>query len=198
MTDSPLCRSGCAGRPTSSPHQRSATQPTWCPAITLPVPLLQDKNAIRVKSCGRGRTICRSPEPMTTPSCRGWTKLAKSSVTHSSPIRGARTEGVAVSHHYVAKLWPTKNCAPSNMGPTRPAGIRSSPRRSPTSSWLYLDPPGGGVVLVIDKSTQTGGASGFFRDPLTVPDRDRRFHFRSAPARFSASFGGIPQSMPGG
>jgi transposase len=65
-----------------------------------------------------------------------------------------RTEGVSVSWHYVAKLWRENNLKPHRSGTFK---VSKDPRFAEKVAdviGLYLDPPGGAVVLSIDEKTQ--------------------------------------------
>ncbi len=65
-----------------------------------------------------------------------------------------RTEGVPVSYHYVAKLWRDNGIRPHRQGTFK---ISKDPRFAEKVAdivGLYLDPPGGAVVLSIDEKTQ--------------------------------------------
>src|SRR4051812_39886749 len=65
-----------------------------------------------------------------------------------------RTEGVSVSWHYVAKLWRDNGLQPHRQGTFK---LSRDPRVAGKVAGLvglYLDPPGGAVVLSIDEKTQ--------------------------------------------
>nr|WP_243715159.1 IS630 family transposase [Micromonospora sp. KC207] len=65
-----------------------------------------------------------------------------------------RTEGVAVSHHWVANLWREHGLKPHRSGTFK---LSKDPRFADKVAdivGLYLDPPGGAVVLSIDEKTQ--------------------------------------------
>jgi transposase len=65
-----------------------------------------------------------------------------------------RVEGVSVSWHYVAKLWRDNDLAPHRSGTFK---LSRDPRFADKVAdivGLYLDPPGGAVVLSIDEKTQ--------------------------------------------
>jgi transposase len=65
-----------------------------------------------------------------------------------------RTEGVSVSHDYVAKLWRDHGLAPHRQGTFK---LSRDPRFADKVAdivGLYLEPPGGAVVLSIDEKTQ--------------------------------------------
>jgi transposase len=66
----------------------------------------------------------------------------------------ARTERVSVSYHYVAKLWRETGLKPYRQGTFK---LSRDPRFADKVAdvvGLYLDPPGGAVVLSIDEKTQ--------------------------------------------
>jgi transposase len=66
----------------------------------------------------------------------------------------ARTERVSVSYHYVAKLWRETGLKPHRQGTFK---LSRDPRFADKVAdvvGLYLDPPGGAVVLSIDEKTQ--------------------------------------------
>lgn len=65
-----------------------------------------------------------------------------------------RTEGVAVSWHYVARLWRDNGLKPHRSGTFK---LSKDPRFAGKVAdivGLYLQPPGGAVVLSIDEKTQ--------------------------------------------
>jgi transposase len=65
-----------------------------------------------------------------------------------------RTEGVPVSHHWVAKLWREHGLKPHRCGTYK---LSKDPRFADKVAdivGLYLDPPGGAVVLSLDEKTQ--------------------------------------------
>jgi transposase len=64
-----------------------------------------------------------------------------------------RTEGVSVSHQYVAQLWREHRLAPHRQGTFK---LSKDPRFAEKVAdivGLYLDPPGGAVVLSVDEKT---------------------------------------------
>jgi transposase len=66
----------------------------------------------------------------------------------------SRIEGVSVSWHYVAKLWRDNDLQPHRSGTFK---LSRDPRFADKVAdivGLYLDPPGGAVVLSIDEKTQ--------------------------------------------
>lgn len=66
----------------------------------------------------------------------------------------ARTEGVSVSHHYVAKLWRDTGLAPHRQGTFKISKDPAFAEKVADIVGLYLDPPGGAVVLSVDEKTQ--------------------------------------------
>jgi transposase len=65
-----------------------------------------------------------------------------------------RTESVYVSHHYVAKLWRETGIKPHRSGTFKVSRDRAFAEKVADVIGLYLDPPGGAVVLSIDEKTQ--------------------------------------------
>src|SRR5215217_3892281 len=65
-----------------------------------------------------------------------------------------RTEGVSVSHHYVAKLWRESGLRPHRQGTFKLSRDPAFAQKVADIVGLYLDPPGGAVVLSIDEKTQ--------------------------------------------
>jgi transposase len=65
-----------------------------------------------------------------------------------------RTEGVYVSHHYVAKLWRETRIKPHQSGTFKVSKDPAFAEKVADVVGLYLDPPGGAVVLSIDEKTQ--------------------------------------------
>jgi transposase len=66
----------------------------------------------------------------------------------------ARTEGVYVSHHYVAKLWRETGLKPHRHGTFKVSKDPAFAAKVADVVGLYLEPPGGAVVLSIDEKTQ--------------------------------------------
>jgi transposase len=62
-----------------------------------------------------------------------------------------RTEGVYVSHHYVAKLWRETGLKPHRHGTFKLSKDPEFAAKVADVVGLYLDPPGGAVVLSIDE-----------------------------------------------
>jgi transposase len=98
-----------------------------------------------------------------------WVRARILAVTRSSPpaetglshwsSRGmaaflARTEHVSVSHHYVAKLWRDNGIKPHRQGTFKVSRDPQFAEKVADVVGLYLDPPGGAVVLSIDEKTQ--------------------------------------------
>src|SRR3979490_2830911 len=65
-----------------------------------------------------------------------------------------RTEGVSVSHHYVAKLWRETGLTPHRQGTFKVSKDPAFAEKVADVVGLYLDPPGGAVVLSLDEKTQ--------------------------------------------
>jgi transposase len=65
-----------------------------------------------------------------------------------------RTEGVYVSHHYVAKLWRETGLKPHRHGTFKLSKDPEFAAKVADVVGLYLEPPGGAVVLSIDEKTQ--------------------------------------------
>ena len=65
-----------------------------------------------------------------------------------------RTEQVDVSHHYVAKLWRDNGLRPQQQGTFKVSRDPRFAEKVADIVGLYLDPPGGAVVLSIDEKTQ--------------------------------------------
>jgi transposase len=65
-----------------------------------------------------------------------------------------RTEGTYVSHHYVAKLWRDSGLKPHRQGTFKVSRDPAFAEKVADVVGLYLDPPGGAVVLSIDEKTQ--------------------------------------------
>jgi transposase len=64
-----------------------------------------------------------------------------------------RTEGVYVSHHYVAKLWRDNRLRPHRQGTFKVSRDPEFAEKVANIVGLYLDPPGGAVVLSLDEKT---------------------------------------------
>ena len=65
-----------------------------------------------------------------------------------------RTEGVYVSHHYVAKLWRETGLKPHRHGTFKVSKDPEFAAKVADVVGLYMDPPGGAVVLSIDEKTR--------------------------------------------
>lgn len=65
-----------------------------------------------------------------------------------------RTEGVSVSWHYVAKLWREHGLKPHRQGTFTLSRDPAFAEKVADVVGLYLDPPGGAVVLSFDEKTQ--------------------------------------------
>jgi transposase len=66
----------------------------------------------------------------------------------------ARTEGVPVSYHYVAKLWREHGLRPHRQGTFKVSKDPEFAGKVADIVGLYLNPPGGAVVLSVDEKTQ--------------------------------------------
>ena len=66
-----------------------------------------------------------------------------------------RTEGVAVSHHWVAKLWREHGLQPQRQGTFKLSRDPQFAQKVADIVALYLDPPGAAVVLSIDELGRT-------------------------------------------
>lgn len=65
----------------------------------------------------------------------------------------ARAEGISVSWHYVAKVWRDNGLRPHRSGTFKLSRDRAFADKVADVVGLYLDPPGGAVVLCIDEKT---------------------------------------------
>src|SRR5436305_12649170 len=65
-----------------------------------------------------------------------------------------RTEDVSVSHNYVAKLWRETGLKPHRIGTFKVSKDPAFAEKVADVVGLYLDPPGGAVVLSMDEKTQ--------------------------------------------
>jgi transposase len=65
-----------------------------------------------------------------------------------------RTEGVSVSYHYVAKLWRAHGLRPHRQGTFKISKDPEFAGKVADIVGLYLQPPGGAVVLSMDEKTQ--------------------------------------------
>jgi transposase len=65
-----------------------------------------------------------------------------------------RAEGISVSWHYVAKLWRTNGLSPQRQGTFKVSKDPAFAAKVADVVGLYLDPPGGAVVLSFDEKTQ--------------------------------------------
>jgi transposase len=65
-----------------------------------------------------------------------------------------RTESVSVSWHYVAKLWRDNGLRPQRQGTFKVSRDPAFAAKVADVVGLYLDPPGGAVVLSFDEKTQ--------------------------------------------
>ena len=65
-----------------------------------------------------------------------------------------RTEGIDVSHNYVATVWREAGLKPWHAGTFKLSRDPAFAEKVADVVGLYLDPPGGAVVLSIDEKTQ--------------------------------------------
>ena len=65
-----------------------------------------------------------------------------------------RTEGISVSHNYIAALWREHGLKPWRVGTFKLSRDPAFAEKVADVVGLYLDPPGGAVVLSIDEKTQ--------------------------------------------
>ena len=65
-----------------------------------------------------------------------------------------RTEGVSVSHNYVAALWRDNGLGPHRQGTFKVSRDPAFAEKVADVVGLYLEPPGGAVVLSLDEKTQ--------------------------------------------
>jgi transposase len=65
-----------------------------------------------------------------------------------------RREGVSVSWHYVARVWREENLQPHRSGTFKISKDPAFADKVADVVGLYLDPPGGAVVLLVDEKTQ--------------------------------------------
>lgn len=66
----------------------------------------------------------------------------------------ARTDGVSVSHRYVAVLWRDNGLKPHRQGIFKVSKDPAFAEKVADVVGLYLEPPGGAVVLSLDEKTQ--------------------------------------------
>lgn len=66
----------------------------------------------------------------------------------------ARTDGVPVSHRYVAVLWRDNGLKPHRQGTFKVSKDPAFVEKVADVVGLYLEPPGGAVVLSLDEKTQ--------------------------------------------
>jgi transposase len=65
-----------------------------------------------------------------------------------------RREGITVSFHYVARIWREENLKPHRSGTFKLSKDPAFAEKVADIVGLYLDPPGGAVVLSVDEKTQ--------------------------------------------
>jgi transposase len=84
--------------------------------------------------------------------------LAETGLSHWSSREMAtfikRTEKVYVSHHYVANLWREAGLRPHRLGTFKISKDPAFAAKVADVVGLYLQPPGGAIVLSIDEKTQ--------------------------------------------
>ena len=93
-----------------------------------------------------------------------------------------RTEKTYVSHHYVAKLWRENGLKPHRQGTFKVSRDPAFAEKVADIVGLYLDPPGGAVVLSIDEKRRVSPGP----HPADAADdlrRHRAAHRRLRPAR---------------
>ena len=64
------------------------------------------------------------------------------------------SDSVAVSHHWIAVLWRQHNLKPHRQGTFKLSKDPACAAKVAEIAGLYLDPPGGAVVLSLDEKTQ--------------------------------------------
>ena len=64
-----------------------------------------------------------------------------------------RAEGIAVSHNFIAQLWRDHDLQPQRQGTFKLSNDPDFEAKVADVVGLYLDPPGGAVVLSIDEKT---------------------------------------------
>ena len=82
-----------------------------------------------------------------------------------------RTEGVYVSHHYVAKLWRETGLKPHQQGTFKVSKDPAFADKVADIVGLYLDPPAGAIVLSVDEKTQVQALD---RTQPSLPLKPRR------------------------
>ncbi|MDG4532455.1 IS630 family transposase [Streptomyces sp. AV19] len=65
-----------------------------------------------------------------------------------------RREGITVSWHYIARVWREENLKPHRSGTFKISRDPAFADKVADVIGLYLDPPGGAVVLSVDEKTQ--------------------------------------------
>lgn len=65
-----------------------------------------------------------------------------------------RSQGVTVSWHYIARVWREENLKPHRQGTFKISKDPDFAEKVADVVGLYLDPPGGAVVLSVDEKTQ--------------------------------------------
>lgn len=104
------------------------------------------REQVPARICGRILALTRSSPP------------AESGLSHWSSRQMATfiacTEGVPVSHSYVAALWRANGLTPQRQGTFKVSRDPQFADKVADIVGLYLDPPGGAVVLSVDEKTQ--------------------------------------------
>jgi transposase len=95
---------------------------------------------------GRILALTRSGPPAET-GLSHWSSREMAAFIH-------RVEGVYVSHHYVSALWREAGLRPHRQGTFKLSRDPAFAEKVADVVGLYLDPPGGAVVLSIDEKTQ--------------------------------------------
>jgi len=65
-----------------------------------------------------------------------------------------RREGIAVSWHYIARVWREEKLKPHRSGTFKVSKDPAFTEKVADVVGLYLAPPGGAVVLPVDETTQ--------------------------------------------
>src|SRR5690242_639391 len=88
-----------------------------------------------------------------------------------------RTENISVSHNYIATLWREHGLKPWQVGTFKLSRDPAFAEKVADIVGLYLDPPGGAVVLSIDEKTQVQALDRTQPTlPLTFAATEKRTH----------------------
>lgn len=87
---------------------------------------------------------------MSPPTNTGWSHW--STRTLSAYLR--QREGISVSWHYIARVWREEKLQPHRSGTFKISKDPAFAEKVADVVGLYLDPPGGAVVLSVDEKTQ--------------------------------------------